>query len=119
MGNFSPIHDKNNVHYIIIPNTFENKKDDERKFFLRIFASEHIDLVELPKTIEQVNAGKWTKETCGGKRINDQGKENIRWCVNPQYFLNITQPTHLKIILRRKKGGAKFKLPIGICVTKA
>jgi len=52
MGNFSPIHDKNNVHYIIIPNTFENKKDDERKFFLRIFASEHIDLVELPKTIE-------------------------------------------------------------------
>lgn len=25
----------------------------------------------------------------------------------------------MKIILRRKKGGAKFKLPIGICVTKA
>lgn len=52
MGNFNPIHDKNNVHYIIIPNTFENKKDDEWKFFLRIFASEHIDLIELPKTIE-------------------------------------------------------------------
>jgi hypothetical protein len=33
--------------------------------------------------------------------------------------LNITRPTHLKIILK-KKGGKKFRgVPIGIVVTKA
>lgn len=31
---FYPTHDKSNVNYIIIPNTLETKKDDERKFFL-------------------------------------------------------------------------------------
>lgn len=37
----SPIHDKKNVHYIIVPNTeLENKNEQERPFFLRIFASE-------------------------------------------------------------------------------
>jgi hypothetical protein len=41
------------------------------------------------------------------------------WCRNPQYFLNITKPTHLKIILK-KKGGRKFRgVPIGLTVTKA
>ena len=50
----NPQHDKKNVHYIIIPNTeVENKKEEERPFFLRIFASEQIDVVQLPNTIEQ------------------------------------------------------------------
>ena len=42
-----PEHDKKPVHYMIIPNTEEtqNKKEEERPFFLRIFASEPIDLV--------------------------------------------------------------------------
>jgi len=40
---------------MIIPNTdaTQNKKDEERPFFLRIFSSEPIDLVQLPNTIEQ------------------------------------------------------------------
>ena len=42
----NPVHDKKNVHYIIVPNTeIENKKEEERPFFLRIFASEHIEVV--------------------------------------------------------------------------
>lgn len=50
----SPQHEKKNVHYIIIPNTeVENRKDEERPFFLRIFASEQIEVVQLPQTIEQ------------------------------------------------------------------
>ena len=58
----SPVHDKKNVHYIIVPNTeIENKKEEERPFFLRIFASEHIDVVQLPSTQEQQFAGKWTQ----------------------------------------------------------
>ncbi len=118
-ANFYPTHDKKKVHYMIIPNTVgESKKDDERPFFLRVFSSETIDLVELPPTIEQSFAGKWTDITAGGKR-SIEGAENQKWCVNPQYFLNITVPTHIKIILRRKKGVKKPKSPLGICVTKA
>lgn len=44
--NLYPTHDKKPVHYIIVPNTeIESKKIEERKFFLRIFTSERIDLV--------------------------------------------------------------------------
>jgi calpain, invertebrate len=51
--------------------------------------------------------------------VDEKGKENQFWCRNPQYFLNITRPTHLKIILK-KKGTKKFRgIPIGIVVTKA
>ena len=32
--------------------------------------------------------------------------------------MNITKPTHLKIILK-KKGGKRVKVPIGLTVTKA
>lgn len=49
----------------------------------------------------------------------DNGKENQKWCVNPQYFMNLTKPTHLKIILR-KLGGRRFKLgDVGITVCKS
>lgn len=39
---------------MIIPNTDNtaNKKDMERPFFLRIFGSEPIELVQMPNTIE-------------------------------------------------------------------
>ena len=96
------------------------KNDDPRPFFLRVFASEQVDLVELPRTHEVVYTGRWDKGTAGGRRVIDErGKENQFWCRNPQYFLNITKPSHLKIILR-KKGGRRIKgNPIGITVTKA
>ena len=44
---------------------------------------------------------------------------NHLWCRNPQYFLNITKPTHLKIILRKKGAKRLRNVPIGFCVTKA
>jgi hypothetical protein len=42
-----PEHDKKPVHYMIIPNTehSQNKKEEERPFFLRVFSSEPIELV--------------------------------------------------------------------------
>ena len=52
------------------------KQSDERPFFLRVFASEAVDLVELPRTIEQSFSSKWDKMTAGGKRVNEQGREN-------------------------------------------
>lgn len=50
----TPQHDKKDVHYIIVPNTeLEGKqKEEERPFFLRVFASETIALVQLPNTVE-------------------------------------------------------------------
>jgi len=27
--------------------------------------------------------------------------DNPRWCCNPQYFLNLEKPSHLKIVLRK------------------
>lgn len=49
---------------------------DERPFFLRVFASEHVDLVELPRTIEQSFKCEWGLTTAGGRRVTDTGKEN-------------------------------------------
>ena len=95
------------------------RQSDERPFFLRVFASEQVDLVELPRTIEQQFKSKWDKNTAGGKRVNDNGRENQFWCRNPQYFLNITKPCHLKIILRKKRGRRVAGNPIGLTVTKA
>ena len=115
-----PEHDKKPVHYIIIPNTeaSTNKKEEERPFFLRVFASEQIELVQMPNTIEVSFKNKWTTTNAGGRRILENGKENQQWCRNPQYFMNITKPTHLKIILK-KRGGKRMKVPLGIVVTKA
>ena len=117
----SPTHDKKNVHYIIVPNIEATpyRTSDERPFFLRLFSSDPVELVELPRTIEQIYTHKWGPESAGGRRVFDNGKENQFWCRNPQYFLNITKPTHLKIILK-KKGGKKIKgVPLGLTVTKA
>lgn len=85
------MHNKKPVHYIIVPNTLgESKKDDERPFFLRIFSSDPVEMVQLPNTIEQTFTGKWSAATAGGRRAHDNGAENQKWCVNPQYYLNLT-----------------------------
>jgi len=117
----TPEHDKKPCHYMIIPNTdnTQNKAEEQRPFFLRVFSSDPIDLVQLPNTIEQQFQGKWGPTTCGGKRVDEKGKENQFWCRNPQYFLNITKPTHLKIILKKKVGKRIRGVPIGLVVTKA
>jgi len=56
-----PEHDKKPCHYMIIPNTeaSQNKKEEERPFFLRVFASDPMEMVQLPNTIEQQFIGKW------------------------------------------------------------
>ena len=47
---------------MIIPNTEDchDKKEMERPFFLRIFASEPMELVQMPDTIEQQFKNKWS-----------------------------------------------------------
>lgn len=70
-----PEHDKKKVHYIIVPNTLEEKKQEQRPFFLRIFASEPVELAQLPPNIEQSFSGKWNAEDKGGRLYIDS-KEN-------------------------------------------
>lgn len=106
---------------MIIPNTEvnNNKKSEQRPFFLRVFASDPTEVVQMPNTIEQSFEGKWGPNSAGGRRVDEKGKENQFWCKNPQYFLNITRPTHLKIILKKKLAKKYKGVPVGIVVTKA
>lgn len=73
-----PDFEKKPVHYMIIPNTeaAQSKSEDIRPFFLRVFSSEVIDLVQLPNTIEQQFKGNWDKNCAGGRRVDEKGKEN-------------------------------------------
>lgn len=68
----TPQHDKKDVHYIIVPNTEleGNKKEEERPFFLRVFASDPLELVQLPNTLETPFSNKWGNNTSGGKLGN-------------------------------------------------
>ena len=49
----TPDHDKKPCHYIVIPNVESSAKAEEATpFYLRVFSSDPIDLVQLPNTIE-------------------------------------------------------------------
>lgn len=48
------------------------KKDHKRVFFLRIFASDPIEVLEMPETIEIFKEGDWTYNNAGGKRRTDK-----------------------------------------------
>ena len=71
----------------------------------------------MPETIETSREGSWDNDNAGGRR-RAEGKNNAYWASNPQYFLNLKQPTHLKIILqktgvqRRTKG---IRIGMTIC----
>ena len=89
---------------MIVPNvifTTEPKKEEKRSFFLRVFSSDPIEISETSDTLECSMEGTWGDNSSGGKRKYENNKDNPNWCKNPQYFLNLNQSTHLKIILRK------------------
>jgi len=73
---------------MIIPNIIERQKerterqDNKRTFFLRIFSSEPVEVVEMPETLEISMEGTWVESNSGGRRKNE-GKSNPSWCKNP------------------------------------
>ena len=67
----------------------EKKKEVKRTFFLRIFASDQIEVAEMSETIETSMEGSWENENSGGKRRSEK-ENNPQWCSNPQYFLNLS-----------------------------
>ena len=110
---------RKNGYYMIIPNTATDfKKDENRQFWLRVFSSDEIEVCEMPETFETTIEGAWDSENLGKKR-KIEGKENPEWCKNPQYFLNLDEPTYLKIILRRTGNTRKNKdVRIGLTTTR-
>lgn len=77
-----------------------------RPFWLRVFASEEIEIEQVKETLMIEEKGEWSeKRPCGPMYLeviegDDEKKEikyNPYWCQNPQYFINITQPTQLKV----------------------
>lgn len=94
---------KNYGYYVVVPNQIIqgkdiSKKDNKRVFYLRVFASDPIEILEMQETKEISEEGQWSEVSAGGKRVIE-GISNPFWCRNPQYFLNMAEPTHLKIIL--------------------
>ena len=119
--------------YIIVPNINDTKqqfkKDQFKRFYLRLFTPDSLDVSELPETIELTVEGSWTESSAGGSRkieIKEDGngkkkgdlKDNPSWCKNPQYFVSIMQPTLAKVILR-KAGNKKYKgWKVGVTVCR-
>lgn len=58
--------------YIIVPNINDTKeafkKDQIKKFYLRLFTPDSIDVSELPQTIELSVEGAWNESSAGGSR---------------------------------------------------
>ena len=72
----------------------------------------------MPTTIEQTIEDSWNEMNAGGKRKIDN-KDNPSWCRNPQYFLNLKNPTNLKIILKKTGNVKKFKgVKIGMTICR-
>ena len=76
---------KKEAHFIIIPNLevegkkLESetlKKNKGRQFWLRIFAQNPIQLIELAETFEAIEKGEWNESTAGGKRVLRNGRDN-------------------------------------------
>eukprot|EP00743_Colponemidia_sp_Colp-15_P002164 GILK01002349.1.p1 GENE.GILK01002349.1~~GILK01002349.1.p1 ORF type:complete len:1020 (-),score=203.00 GILK01002349.1:103-3162(-) len=115
-----PISATKPAHYVIIPNVeTERLVTDGRNFILRIFSSNPVEPEEICSTYEVSFQGQWTPATAGGKRTKKTGSDNAMWCQNPQYFVGIKKPTHLKVVVRRLVSKRAKGTYIGLCVTKA
>jgi hypothetical protein len=58
---------------MIIPNIVDNnkeaiKKEESRKFYLRLFSPDSLDVTQLSETIESTVDGQWTETSAGGSR---------------------------------------------------
>lgn len=126
-----PFEGKSYGYYIVIPFTLAEQSSkrtaSRRQFWLRVFSSDKIDIGQVKDTLMIEEKGDWNeKKPCGPMylEVNEEDDEkselkyNPYWCQNPQYFLNMTQPTKFKIILKKDKETTKKndKIKIGLLV---
>jgi hypothetical protein len=96
----------------------------EGVYWLRIFCSDELYIMELPKPYEKTIEYDWTESTAGGARyIRDQEKkkivENPYWPINPQYLLKFENNITMKIILRKQNGHfSNEETKVGLILTK-
>jgi hypothetical protein len=111
---------KKEQSYIVVPHMLDPSAGD-RPFWIRLFASDPIDVALLPETLKAEERGAWSKDLKQGPRLIDGSVENSHWCENPQYFLNLHRPTHVKIVLQRLTGFKKKNLGanIGLLLAKS
>lgn len=106
-----PFEGKSYGYYIVIPFTLDEynpkRAATRRLFWLRVFASDEIGIEQVKETLVVEEKGDWNeKKPCGPMflEVNEEDGENPEvkynpyWCQNPQYFVNITQPTNLKVM---------------------
>lgn len=111
-----PFEGKSYGYYIVIPFTLDESSTkraaSRRLFWLRVFSSDVIDIGQVKDTLMIEEKGDWNeKKPCGPMYLevneeDDQKSElkyNPYWCQNPQYFLNMTQPTKFKVGLRKQR----------------
>ena len=57
---------------MIIPNIVmdpkDSKKQESRKFYLRLFSPDSLDVTEMSETLETTVDGTWTESSAGGSR---------------------------------------------------
>lgn len=96
----------------------------ESLYWLRIFCSEELNLMELPKPYEKTVEYDWNNCTAGGARyIKDANKkktvENSHWPINPQYLMTFDSNISMKIILRKQTGHfSNEETKVGFMLTK-
>lgn len=111
---------KKEQNYIVVPHMIDPTSGG-RQFWLRFFTSDPIELSVLPETIEVEERGTWSKDLKQGPRLLEGGTENPHWCENPQFYLNLKRPTHVKIVLRRliKQKKKNLGANVGMLITKS
>ena len=99
------------VIYHIVPHTV--KRDNEASYLLRVFSTHDLVIEPVDPLFTNVARGEWRKandlETIGGPvyELKDGVKvENVKWCHNPQYHIEVVNPygrdeIHIKIVVRR------------------
>lgn len=105
-------------YYHVVPNT--TKRQVACEYILRVFSSKPVSLEAVPDLPRIVEKGEWRRvgeiDTTGGPPTQSQAdgvaKDNPKWCQNPQYHLQITDPfgkddIFLKIVLRRTENNSR------------
>lgn len=94
-------------------------------YWLRIFSSESIGILELPQSYEKTIEYKFSDTTYGGSRFLPESTaerliENQYWPLNPQFLLKFELGTSLKVIARKTTciGNTNEESKIGLILTK-
>ena len=111
---------------IVFVNLKKNDKNQTLQipYNLKVISAKRLEIECLANTIEKVIEDQWDANSAGGPyNLGQNGSiENINWCLNQQYLLNLQSPTSLKLILQKTGKNLKkikeAKLGLFLCYVK-